>query len=684
MDNAKTYFLVVLLFAIILDFFIVWKLRPNWLIKGGKSVNTLKNSVSNWRSIKTSEWRVNNKYEKRTIFLELGILALWAIWVGRAYLDFDPNVIPAGGEFLSAIQTHHLWMQFQQCGWCAVWNGFERGGHPAFVDIHGSMLHPVVVLTTLVFGVLSGAKVTLVISLWVAGLAQWWLARVMKLGQIPRVWSGAMAIVGGHLAGRMELGAFGVVLSTAMCSLFFAAAIAVAKGGGRRAVVILAVVSASAALSGQGYIQVGLVGVLPALLFLFFDDEKKWTPLWKDYLLAFGLALLLAAVFLVPLIHFSPNFVKHTDPDFKSAQPLSYLPLNLLIDDWEYHQSDVMAKLPYPHLYALYIGWVPVALAIFGLAKGKNRDKHLLWFFTTGILLEFLIGSAVLLKWVATILPSVAGVRHPPQIAGLAVPLILGLSAYGLEALWNADWPTLSISSPEGAIFPKSVFSSRWLLIFFLILGLRSGYKFTQHWLRTEEANQIAPLLKALKTESLAWVEPPFGEHYFIEPAIGLGLKLSPGVMTWRWKDREFPVAEVAAIRSDSPPEQGKLVTVVDDINIYKRNDQPYANVSNNEEPCNAYGSGGSINVFCTTTSLGELTVKENMWTGWQAWIDGERAPLIGEFWLKVDAPLGKHVYQFRYRPWDVPLGIFLSLVGVFLCVQMWFKVDPAENAKQS
>ncbi len=622
--------------------------------------------------------------EELIVFLELGLLALWALWVGRAYLDFDLRVIPSGGEFLSAIQTHYLWVQVQECGWCALWNGFERGGYPAFVDIHGSMLHPVVILTTLALGVLNGAKLALVISLWFAGLAQWWLARVLKLGWIPRLWSGAMAIVGGHLAGRMELGAFGVVLSTAMCSLFFAAAISVAKGGGRRSVVLLAVVSASAALSGQGYIQVGLVGVLPAMLFLFFGDEKERTYLRKNYLQAFGLAVLLAAVFLVPLIHFSPNFSKYTDPEFASAQPLSYLPLNLLIDDWGYYKSDVLSKFPYPYLYALYIGWIPVVLAIIGLSLGKRKDRRLLYFFSTGILLEFLIGSAVLLKWAAKIFPAVGGVRHPPQIAGLAIPLILALSAYGLEQLLSLDWPKLSISFFERTVFPENVFLSKWFLVLFLLLSLRSGYKFTQYWIRTENKHEIMPILETLETESLAWVEPPFGEHYFIEPAIGLGLKLSPGVMTWRWKDREFPVAEVAAIRSDSHPEQGKLVTVVDDINIYKRNDQPYANVSNNEEPCSAYGSGGSINVFCTTTSLGELTVKENMWTGWQAWIDGERVPLIGEFWLKVDAPLGKHVYQFRYRPWDVPLGIFLSLVGGFLCVQMWFKVDPAENAKQS
>jgi uncharacterized membrane protein YfhO len=69
----------------------------------------------------------------------------------------------------------------------------------------------------------------------------------------------------------------------------------------------------------------------------------------------------------------------------------------------------------------------------------------------------------------------------------------------------------------------------------------------------------------------------------------------------------------------------------------------------------------------------GKLVVKENTWTGWKAWVDGERVPLIGEQWLEVNAPAGEHTYLFRYRPWDVPLGIALSIVGVIMCVYLWF-----------
>ncbi|MEK6256340.1 MAG: hypothetical protein N2C13_03360 [Chloroflexota bacterium] len=96
------------------------------------------------------------------VLLELLILALWAMWIGRAYLDLDIHLIPGGREYSSTVQTHYLWERFRECGWCALWNGSERGGYPALAEIHGSPLHPLVAVTTLIAGVITGNKIALV------------------------------------------------------------------------------------------------------------------------------------------------------------------------------------------------------------------------------------------------------------------------------------------------------------------------------------------------------------------------------------------------------------------------------------------------------------------------------------------------------------------------------------------
>ena len=66
------------------------------------------------------------------------------------------------------------------------------------------------------------------------------------------------------------------------------------------------------------------------MLILMYEGRGRLSSVWREYALAVGLALLLAGVFLVPLLHFWPNVTKGTDPGFMAAQPFAYVPLNLV------------------------------------------------------------------------------------------------------------------------------------------------------------------------------------------------------------------------------------------------------------------------------------------------------------------------------------------------------------------
>jgi hypothetical protein len=256
----------------------------------------------------------------------------------------------------------------------------------------------------------------------------------------------------------------------------------------------------------------------------------------------------------------------------------------------------------------------------------------------------------------------------------------LGLSSYGLERLLNLDWPIVWLGFSEDSNFQRRKVSFKWLLLIPLILSLRSGFQFTTNWIHTTKQGQgIYTLLEHLKTENLQWVNPPFGEHYFVEPAISMGMKLSPGIMTWSWRGRELPIPVLEAARSGVPEGPVEQVDVVDEVTIYARYDQPFAAVvddAGNQEPCQATGTGGRLKVQCNTTVAGKLVVKENMWTGWKAWLDGERVQLIGNHWLEVEAPSGKHTFVFRYLPWDIPLGLALLVLGVLISTWLWRSPD--------
>ncbi|MEK6256339.1 MAG: hypothetical protein N2C13_03355, partial [Chloroflexota bacterium] len=432
-------------------------------------------------------------------------------------------------------------------------------------------------------------------------MAQWWLAKQFRLGWLPRMWSALMVMVSGHLAGRMELGAFNVLLATAMASLIIPAIIGVARKGGRRSVVLLAAISAGVAVSGSGYIQVGVIALLPAFIFLLFDRALRLNPLWKEYAIAAGLALLLAAYLLIPLGHTYPSFTKEVDPEFRSSQPLKFIPLNLVIDDEAFYLNDSLGKLPFPHLNVMYVGWIPVILAGMAFVYRKKDDQKWLLFLLSGAVVVILTASGEILRPLTKVFPGLAGVRHPNQIAGLAVPFVLVLAAYGLDRLLSFDWPQLNMQFSKNSPDQKMLGASlSWILIIPLLISLRSGYNFTKTWIYTTQlGDNVFLVLDELVTPDLQWVEPPFGEHFYIEPAIRKGLKLSPGILTFWWEGRETPVPFLEGNHVGPPPGPVHQISAVDTIIIYARDDQPYAAVvtPDDQAACTATGTGGWINV---------------------------------------------------------------------------------------
>ncbi len=619
--------------------------------------------------------------------VEIVVIIVWAIMITKPYLTFDPLLIPAGGEYLSAIQTHHIWENFQRCGVCALWNGSTRGGSPAFVDPHGSMLHPLVIAATLIWGTLNGSKIALSIAFLLAGLAQWWLARVLEVGWIPRLWGALLAVAGGHLSVRMELGLFSVVLSTASCAFIIPAMVHLAKERSFKAAALLGILLSLAILSGQGYMQVGLLFILPASLFLVFPNRDKAKLFGKRIGLAFIVAFLLAAPFIIPFAHFLPNFGKFLDPAFAAAQSFEYIPLNLVIRNPDFFRTDSLEKAAYPVLNGNYIGWTAVILAVISLFSPRNSwERRYVNFLFSAAVLAMWLASALPLRWMVDHLPFdklveiVSGVRNTGLIAGLALPPILGLAALGLDRLLQIDWLKLQFSllTAKEKTYTLSL-ELRWLLLIPLLFSLSNARGFSKHWIFTSVLHPaIFEVNKALKTNDLQWVNPPFGDHNYIQPAIEMGLKLSTGSRPWDWKDRPYP-RPILEANVYGQPDGMTEHTEVSGVKIYKAAPgNEYARVEYPEESgleesiCRAYGVGGELSVRCEAEADGVLIVKENSWNGWRAKVDGEPANLKRGQWLSVSLPYGEHRINFQYRPWDVPLGIFLSVLGLALVIVLW------------
>jgi hypothetical protein len=648
-----------------------------------------------WRALwsQLCRWRPRGDAATKARILitaELMAIVAWTLWFTRPYLDFDPGTVPFGREWGQAIMTHHLWTRLVECGPCALWMGSARAGSPALADaLYGSMLHPLVIAASLIWGVPVGAKIVLAGAWLMAGLAQWLLGYLLGLGRVARLWTAAMAVVGGHLAARMELGTLGVVLSTAACALVIPMLVLVCQRPSRRSAVLLAVALTQAALGGQGYMQVGLLFMIPAVLLLFPPDPDQQRLLARRLVLAAVLTLLFIAPFLIPFLHFVPELSKDADPAFQAAQPLAYVPLNLVISDMKFYTSEVLGKLPYPSHYALFVGWIPVLLGIWGLGAARNAfERRAIIFLAVLVFIGLFVASGVPLIWLANIVSDgafakfITGIRYPAFTAGLVVPPLLALTGMGVDRLWRLNWPRIRVAPSAGSGSAQLIVDPRWLLVIPLVIAVNDARVFSAQFIATQPLGPgVFKVLEALRTPSAEWIAIPFGEQRYIEPAVGMGLKLADDFRTWRWHNRLDPEPVLEAHRADQIP---GMTRVHDVEGAYLHAAPPGREYAALEHPagrtlCAARARGGNIDVTCDAPVAGTLAVRENSWTGWQARVDGKPTELRSGRWLAVEVPAGSHEVAFRYRPWDVAIGIVFAVVGAAFAVYSWRERDDTE-----
>ncbi len=607
--------------------------------------------------------------------LELGLLLAWSLYLGREYLThLGAQYVPSGREFGALIASHHFWSRVLDCGLCALWNGDQGGGYPALAEAVGAPFHPLVALATLALGVVDGAKLTVILALFVGALAGWWLAVSLGLSRVARLWAGLLGAGGGYIAAKMELGAVTLAFSTATCALLLPAAFHLWYRKTSGAVVLFGIVVASAILSGQGYVQIAALMTFPSYLILALSGRGSHLRFFAAGMLV---ALALTAFYLLPTLNFASVLTKWSDPQFAASQPLEYVLLNLVIRDVKFYTSEVLGKLPYPHMYANYLGWPAVILAMLTVTFARREDRIPLAFLLCNFVLGLLIISGVLPRLLVKLLPDLAMARFITAGNGILTPPVIALSAYGLDGLVRLKWPKVTLAWGYRATAQQDglYWDLRYLLLVPLAWNLWSLDQFDHTWLNTRRlGNDVAQVIEALRTPTAQWVATPFGEQYFVEPSVSGGLKLSPGVLNFKWKDRDPPQAFREASREGQPKGSIFEKKITDDINLYSRPEAQFAYIqtANSTVPCTAKAQGGYIDIYCRSEEDGSLFVAANRWPGWHAWIDGQPLDLVDSRWLVVRAPAGAHAYSFRYLPLDVGLGMCITVLGIGMTAVAW------------
>jgi hypothetical protein len=628
------------------------------------------------------------KLLKSTTF-EILVLVIWALFVGREYANFNPYIIPEGREYSMSIQMNYIWKNLFECGTCIFWNGNVRGGAPAFSDVYGNALHPLVIITTLVWGVINGSKLNLLVSLLTAGIALWWIGKILRLGKISRMWMGLIATCGGYIASRMELGTMNLVISTAACTLVLAPTLGLLLTRQKRYAILLGLTLGFALLSGQGYMQIGLFLCIffPVFIFLFPRNDQS-RVLINHLIIAGILAVLLAGVFVVPMAHIYPQFVKESLPNFDTVQTIGYLPLNLVIHSREFYYSESLEKLPFPYISGNYIGWTTILLAFYTIRLVNRKNYRFYMYLTTCLIMTILVGSGVLLNWISAIFPNVLCIRYPQLIAGYLGPLLIILAGISIDHILKIKVPIIKVywDEKDHASHTMILPALTIMLVPVLLINLIFVHRFSTEWLRSDPVDMgMYEDTEALQTSSTQWVNIPFGDHWWTVPAMESGLKVSNATRPWDLKDRSFPPALLDLYYHQDGVIDQSIIGSINDMDIREFPSAEYAQIAVSDTflvVCSGFTTGGDIDVRCPSTVGGSLTVFENSMDGWHAWVDGQPVNLLPGQWLSVDLGPGPHTITFRYQPWDVWVGMALSLIGILLSIWLWCSSPPLSSTQ--
>jgi hypothetical protein len=289
-----------------------------------------------------------------------------------------------------------------------------------------------------------------------------------------------------------------------------------------------------------------------------------------------------------------------------------------------------------------------------------------------GALTMLWVASGVPMRWLTLAIPILSGFRHIAHVAVLAVPAILAIAGYGLDRLLELPWPQVRLGLSSASQLRGVSISLAWVLVIPTLSSLHATDAFDQTFLGSFDRSNVYQAMSALSTPSLQWVAVPLGEHYWIDPGLAAGLKLTGVAFHTSWRDRPVPAPLLEATRL-TPDSDVSPWGYLWDLPIFLDPSSEYASVQAGSErfPCTAHGKGGDLRVTCRSPG-GTLVLRENRWTGWTATVNNQPVQLEDGPWLSVQVPEGTVEARFRYLPADAAVGVAMTLAGLVLLGVLW------------
>lgn len=680
-----------------------------------KIIHWLKEPVSR-PELKRQNW---HPYLLEWLFI---VIIIWAL--GQAvWLDLNPYQLQQTGEHNESTTLPILAeIGLKRYGEIPLWNPYMLTGFPHAGDLVNHFWNPVATLPVLIWGGINGFKVSVFLSLLVAGLGQWVLAHLFGLRGVVRLWTGAMYALSGGLLLLWRLGWYELLVGAAWFPWAFGAVWWSMSRPDRRSLILATVPIVMVLTTGGGYypFYLGVSLLVLVLVAVWWGRPADWRVGIRRAATIALLSLGLLAVMLLPLIDglrlTARDFL--TDTSQSMSQPIPYALLNYVVGDKSWFGIDVLGKgIGFGWFY---IGYLPLAALLFTpLAYSNHRrirpelSAMLILFI---ILLLWHANRYTPIKYIYNWIPWLYTLRFPNRLLIIATSPLLIVAGISLQSLWlilrrrgQGLWFGLVANRQQRGLTLKRI--SDLALTLLLFLALRDVYRINKDFaLQVDSASGTAwVMLKWLKgydpgfyyssvgAETIWWSWTPAG--YDLEmPLLNFRYNRRLRSMDAQMNSKTSPFiakAKYVFISVDHPPlSNAEIIYTANGINVWQQLDalptafaatpaglQLPQLTTEQVHPLTARLDGPN-RVIVQGAPAGaneQLVLLVSDYPGWQLTIDGRPAGLapVNGYLGAVMEP-GEHLYTFVFRPVSHTIGLIISLLTLALCLGLWFRTPPS------
>ena len=629
-------------------------------------------------------------------------------------LDFDSTQLQQTGEQNeSATRPILADLSLNRYGQIPLWNPYMQTGFPSAGDMLGHFWAPLSTIPIILLGAINGMKVSVFVAFILAGLGQWYLARVCGLRGIFRLWSSLTFMLSGGLALLWRLGWYELLLGAVWFPFTYAAFWTAMHKRNRASLVYCALCAAMILLTGGGYYPFYLLGTVPIILLVALISARPEArkPMLQRAIFIAVLIAGLIAVMAFPIFDGYRLIIRESGADVtqNGSQPISYALMNYLIAEPGWLDANILGTANGWNWF--YLGPLSLSALLFlALTFHYRRQRPILvtMFLLTVVMLVWQASRFAPVKYIYDWIPFLYQLRFPNRLLIIAASPLLIMSGFTLQVLYVKvrRWSTQYILSIKTGstysynIRPKAPFTLVFLLILFL--AVLDTYTVNKHM--SFEPNSLDPK----SFEVLTWLKRHDPGLYYTD--------IGGGEIFWSWTPAayqlEMPVfnfhynqhlitqdfqttsdASIVAspkyqiLQSLKTPDKGAvLLHDFDGILLwYYPNALPVAFLlpetvnleggkleSKDVIPLDAaYDGPNQVKVSAHAGSSNDrLVVLVSDYPGWNLSIDGKPAKLTPvNYYLGANVLAGEHTYTFVFDPPLYRMGLIIT--QIFLVVSV-------------